>query len=464
MCSRFVDEASVSAGEKRSDQKKFFYNTTFDDTAIPARTPSDDLGAPLSEGQRKQYLDIVESGLLAPARNQGRCGSCWAYAVTGAIQYSTALTYQRLGGFFNNDFMAPQLLLSCVEKPGTACGCFGGDLAKVMNFVSDQGIVTFRQFPYENDSSVETQEGQVHYVCRPNEEAESAYLGTCAPCKKGEVDYEQVVPVLKGIAQKTTQFATLSSCMPCGSVGPPFYFPKKCFKVFSAAQSIEENVEALKRLLVSKGPVCATLRVNQEDFAKAGKDTSLQDLPPSKAPVYAPKSTPSTGALHSVLVMGFYDPWVSDRTPEQRKKAYFLCRNSWGPTWGFRLRAKRYRLSARGVVELTDETLGGFFCVSMYEAYQQIGLLQTAVAIPQVLVKTLGDAQPRALRLTDPFVVRLQAAAGRAAAEKESARDLLLSETSPPLKKKRKLPVVLWLTLAVLLAILLLVIFAAFSP
>lgn len=460
MCSRFVDEASVSTGEKSSDQQKFFYNTTFDDTAIPARTPSDDLGAPLSQEQRKQYLDIVQSGLLAPARNQGRCGSCWAYAATGAIQYSTALSYQRLGGFFNNEFMAPQLLLSCVEKPGTACGCFGGDLAKVMNFVSDQGIVTFRQFPYENDSSVETQEGQVHYVCRPNEEAESAYLGTCAPCKTGEVDYEQVVPVLKGIAQKTTQFATLSSCMPCGSVGPPFYFPKKCFKVFVATQSLEENVEALKRLLVSRGPVCATLRVSQEDFAMAGRDTSLQELPPSKAPVYAPKSTPSKGALHSVLVLGFHDPWVSDRTPEQRKKAYFLCRNSWGPSWGFRLRAKRYRLSARGAVELTDETLGGFFCVSMYEAFEQIGLLQTAVAIPQVLVKTLGDAQPRALRLTDPFVVRLQGAPGAAGSVKESAKGLL-STSSPPSSQKNRVPVVFWITTAVLSAILVLVIFFA---
>ena len=404
MCSRFVAEESVSARDPGAAQLEFFYNTTFDAGAL-RQLAAKDLGPPLDAAAAGSHLSFLDSGLLSPSRGQGRCGSSWAYAITGAVQYMTALTYRRIGGFFNNAFMAPQLLLSCVEQPGAACGCYGGDLSKAMDFVSRQGLVTFRQFPYENDSSVLTQEGQLHYLCRPNEQADGAYLGTCAPCERGQVDLEEVVALAKGVSGATTKFVTLSSCMPCGSVGPPFYFPVDPVRCYREDQGVDANVDALKRLLVHRGPLCATIRVNQEDFGKVGAAVLLKDV--RDAPVYAPATTPSSGALHSVLILGFVDPSVSSGRPEDRQRAFFVCRNSWGPDWGFKLSLRRLALGPDGFPRVTQDVFGGFFCCSMYEAFEQIGLVQTSVSVAGVRVKTLGDAAPREARLTDPFVVRL---------------------------------------------------------
>jgi Papain family cysteine protease len=404
MCSRFVSEESLQLQGAGSQQLNFFYNTTFDASALRERAEGD-LGPPLDAAAAGSHLAFLDSGLLSPSRGQGRCGSCWAYAITGAVQYATALSYRRLGGFFNNAFMAPQLLLSCVEEPGVACGCYGGDLSKAMDFVARQGLVTFRQFPYENDSSVLTQEGQVHYICRPNEKAAGAYLGTCAPCERGQVDLEEVVPLAKGVSGETTKFVTLSSCMPCGSVGPPFYFPVDPVRCYRQDQGVDANVAALKRLLVHRGPLCATIRVNQEELRRVGAAVLLRDV--RDAPVYAPASTPSSGALHSVLILGFVDPSAASGRPEDRRRAFFVCRNSWGPEWGFKLALRRIALGPDGFLRVTQDVFGGFFCCSMYEAFEQIGLVQTSLSAAAVRVKTLGDAAPREPRLTDPFVVRL---------------------------------------------------------
>lgn len=39
-----------------------------------------------------------------------------------------------------------------------------------------------------------------------------------------------------------------------------------------------------------------------------------------------------SGALHSVFVLG-YDPWTFSKEPEERRRAFFVCRNSWGSQW-----------------------------------------------------------------------------------------------------------------------------------
>lgn len=389
MCSRFA-EGDVAVGGRR-----FFYNSTFTIEALPERSSDHDacLGAPLTPAQRAGFLDFLDDGLLSEARGQGSCGSCWAYALSGAVQGATALAYRRLGGFFNNKYMSPQLLLSCMEIEGVACGCVGGDLAGAMAEVARQGLVTFRQFPYENDSSALTHEAQVHYICRANEGAKG-FLGTCAPCGEHEADHEQVVTDVKGVGRTATSLFELVSCLPCRSVGAPFYFPVRPCRLYAQADSLDGNVEAIKRALVAAGPLCATIRVNRADFAKVGKPETVERL--QDAPVYRPEATPF-GALHSVLIVGYSDPGP-------RAEAVFVCRNSWGEDWGFKIRSTRVE-QLPGGQRASPALAGGFFLVSMYEAAEAIGLVQTAVGMHGMQVRALGDAAPRPLRLTDPFVV-----------------------------------------------------------
>jgi len=402
MCSKY---ASSSGNYVSSGQERYFYNSTFTAEAVRQRGPGSDeacLGPALTTTQSASFLDYLYGGFLQASRLQGQCGSCWAYSISAGVQYATALAYQRLGGWFNNRYMSPQLLLSCVEAEGIACGCYGGDLAAAMALVSKEGIVTFRQFPYENDSGAVTREGQLHYICRPNE-GEKGFLGTCAPCKVGEADLEEVVPTVSGPGKTATAFVTLSTCMPCRSTGTPFYFPVSPCRLFREDEDVDANVGALKRSLRSHGPLCATIRVNREDMQAVGQSQLITDV--LEAPAYRPQSTPPSGALHSVVVLGYVDPWEESRTEENRTRAIFVCRNSWGPDWGFKIKTRQIVQEKDGTQNAVEVVLGGFFAVSMYASSEAIGLLQTAVSIQGVSVRTLGDEAPRPLRLTDPFVV-----------------------------------------------------------
>lgn len=134
-----------------------------------------------------------------------------------------------------------------------------------------------------------------------------------------------------------------------------------------------------------------------------GKSQLLVDV--LEAPVYKPQSTPPSGALHSIIVLGYVDPWEENRTQENRARAVFVCRNSWGPDWGFKMKTRHIVQEKDGTQNSVEVVLGGFFNVSMYDSFEAIGLLQTAIAIQGMRIRTLGDEAPRPLRLTDPFVV-----------------------------------------------------------
>lgn len=406
MCSKY---ASEEEGLLETEGRRFFYNSTFSGDALPERRPEatgDSCTGPLLSSQEKaSFVDYLFDGFLQESRIQGRCGSCWAYALSGCIQYATSLAYRRLNGCFNNRYMAHQLILSCMQVEGMACGCFGGDLAGAMGLIAQEGIVTFRQFPYENDSSVVTKEGQLHYICRENE-GKKGYLGTCAPCKVHEPDLERVVPKVEGIGNTATAFVTLTSCMPCNSTGPPVYFPLKPCRLYLPEQSLEDNVDAVKRALRFHGPISATIKINTADFSRMRESKLITDL--SKVEIYKPLSTPPSGSLHSVLIIGYLDPWAVSKSDRDRVRSAFVCRNSWGDNWGFRIKTRQIVQRPEGGQESQPIELGGFFMISMYESFKEIGLLETCIGIQGIQIRSIGDTAPRDLMLTDPFVVPFQ--------------------------------------------------------
>jgi hypothetical protein len=57
---------------------------------------------------------------ITPIKNQGQCGSCWAFSATSAIESSLAI----LGGEEYSIELAPQQITSCTPSTG-AEGCFG---------------------------------------------------------------------------------------------------------------------------------------------------------------------------------------------------------------------------------------------------------------------------------------------------------------------------------------------------
>jgi len=94
--------------------------------------------------------------LTTPAKNQGQCGSCWAFAAMGAIE--SVINIQE--GLNDVDIdLSEQYLLSCIPDAGS---CNGGRTASPFGFIinasqdgnSLNGVIFEECLPYEADDSI----------------------------------------------------------------------------------------------------------------------------------------------------------------------------------------------------------------------------------------------------------------------------------------------------------------------
>ena len=72
-------------------------------------------------------VNWVSSGMVTPVRDQGSCGSCWAFAATSVIESMYLITNQG-GASASNLSLSPQHLISCANSANGfySMGCAGG--------------------------------------------------------------------------------------------------------------------------------------------------------------------------------------------------------------------------------------------------------------------------------------------------------------------------------------------------
>jgi len=95
-------------------------------------------GLPLNFDGRAAWGQCVH-----PIRNQGNCGSCWAFGATEALSDRFCIWSRGAA----NVVLSPQDLVSCDRYPGCD-GCGGGELATAWEFMRDVGVVPDSCFPY----------------------------------------------------------------------------------------------------------------------------------------------------------------------------------------------------------------------------------------------------------------------------------------------------------------------------
>ena len=78
-----------------------------------------------------------------PVRNQGSCGSCWAFAAIGLLE-----NIANQAGLGQQD-LSEQVVVSCVPS-----NCNGGWPKKAFNYVKDNGIIPENCFPYTHTNNV----------------------------------------------------------------------------------------------------------------------------------------------------------------------------------------------------------------------------------------------------------------------------------------------------------------------
>lgn len=206
--------------------------------------------------------------LTTPARNQGQCGSCWAFAALGTIESLINIKEN----FADIDIdLSEQYLLSCVPASGS---CNGGRSASPFSFIMNtsadgnfcNGVISEDCLTYQADDDV--------------------------PCSQKADNWMDTLVPLSG-------------------------FGEVWFGIDNP-----NAVDMMKSQIFQNGPIYALMYVD-DGFRVWGAISHKSDD-------YHRYRYISDDILnHAVTIVG----WKDD--PSLRNGGFWICKNSWGATWGY---------------------------------------------------------------------------------------------------------------------------------
>lgn len=87
-------------------------------------------------------VNWVAAGKVHPIRNQGNCGSCWAFAATSAIESRYMITYGLSSASSSSVKLSEQQMVSCTNSKNGyySGGCNGGSSGEALDYVARQAL------------------------------------------------------------------------------------------------------------------------------------------------------------------------------------------------------------------------------------------------------------------------------------------------------------------------------------
>jgi cathepsin B len=299
-------------GYSKDEIKSLCGTFIHEDLKLPEKTNLLTLEIPESFDSREQWPSCFTIGF---ARDQGNCGSCWAFASTEA--FNDRLCISSNGAF--QQFLSPQATVDCCNMLHCfSFGCNGGQPGMAWNYFKSTGIVTGGNYedigkgldclPYQVQSCAHHVDDPTHVSC-----------------------------------DKTTSGSAQSCPTSCSEKSYGNSYVNDIHKLESAYSL--SGVENIQADILAHGPVTAAFTV-------------YEDFPTYKEGVYIYTTGSALGG-HAVKIIGW---GVEDGVP------YWTVMNSWNNKWGdngaFKIR--------RGTDECGIESMGvngGTVASSQYQKY-----------------------------------------------------------------------------------------------
>lgn len=96
-------------------------------------------------------VDWRTKNVVTPVKDQGGCGSCWAFSTVETVESNVAIETGKLLT------LSPQEIVSCAKNPshcGGTGGCQGSTQWLGFNYTIGAGLVTESTYPYEGSTGV----------------------------------------------------------------------------------------------------------------------------------------------------------------------------------------------------------------------------------------------------------------------------------------------------------------------
>ncbi|KAI4296909.1 hypothetical protein L6164_036828 [Bauhinia variegata] len=98
---------------------------------------------PLSLDDVPESMDWRKKGVVTPIKNQGQCGSCWAFSAVAAVEGITKIKTGKLPS------LSEQHLVDCPRHGGNR-GCSGGWMDNGFQYIiNNKGIASEADYPYQ---------------------------------------------------------------------------------------------------------------------------------------------------------------------------------------------------------------------------------------------------------------------------------------------------------------------------